>query len=74
MEGFYSSRPDFIRTAIRNQPERYAEVVKPSTARKRRPSSRTNSREDFEAAQRAGAMRCGRLIWIKLTAPERQLA
>src|SRR5258708_467681 len=33
-EGFYSNRTDFIRTAIRNQLERHAEVVKQSTARK----------------------------------------
>jgi len=33
-EGFYSNRTDFIRTAIRNQLERHAEVVKESRARK----------------------------------------
>jgi Arc/MetJ-type ribon-helix-helix transcriptional regulator len=33
-EGFYSSRSDLIRTAIRNQLERHADVVKQSTARK----------------------------------------
>jgi len=33
-EGFYSNRTDFIRTAVRNQLERHAEVVKQSTARK----------------------------------------
>src|ERR1041384_2458973 len=32
-EGFYSNRTDFIRTAIRNQLERHADVVKQSTAR-----------------------------------------
>ena len=32
-DGFYSNRTDFIRTAIRNQLERHAEVVKQSTAR-----------------------------------------
>src|SRR5437660_5880353 len=31
-EGFYSNRSDFIRTAIRNQLERHADVVKQSTA------------------------------------------
>src|SRR6266566_4621269 len=31
-EGFYSNRTDFIRTAIRNQLERHADVVKQSTA------------------------------------------
>jgi Ribbon-Helix-Helix transcriptional regulator family len=33
-DGFYSNRTDFIRTAIRNQLERHAEVVKQSTIRK----------------------------------------
>ncbi len=32
-EGFYSNRTDFIRTAIRNQLERHAEVVKQTVAR-----------------------------------------
>ena len=32
-EGFYSNRTDFIRTAIRNQLERHADVVKQSGAR-----------------------------------------
>src|SRR6202049_1668635 len=33
-EKFYSNRTDFIRTAIRNQLERHADVVRQSTARK----------------------------------------
>ena len=34
-EGFYSNRTDFIRTAIRNQLERHADVVKrPSPAKR----------------------------------------
>jgi Arc/MetJ-type ribon-helix-helix transcriptional regulator len=32
-EGFYSNRTDFIRTAIRNQLDKHAEVVKQSVAR-----------------------------------------
>jgi Arc/MetJ-type ribon-helix-helix transcriptional regulator len=32
-DGFYSNRTDFIRTAIRNQLERHADVVKQSTAK-----------------------------------------
>jgi Arc/MetJ-type ribon-helix-helix transcriptional regulator len=32
-EGFYSNRTDFIRTAIRNQLERHADVVKQSVVR-----------------------------------------
>lgn len=56
-EGFYSNRTDFIRTAIRNQLERHADVVKRSTARKRLDLGLRNySREDLEAVQRAGGM------------------
>ena len=56
-DGFYSNRTDFIRTAIRNQLERHAEVVKQSAARKSLDLGLRNySREDLEAARRAGAM------------------
>ena len=56
-EGFYSNRTDFIRTAIRNQLERHADVVKQSTVRKSLDLGLRNySREDLEAAQRAGEM------------------
>jgi Arc/MetJ-type ribon-helix-helix transcriptional regulator len=54
-DGFYSNRTDFIRTAIRNQLERHAEVVKQSTIRKSLDLGLRNySREDLEAARRAG--------------------
>jgi Arc/MetJ-type ribon-helix-helix transcriptional regulator len=56
-EGFYSNRTDFIRTAIRKQIERHADVVKQSTARKSLDLGlRSFSREDLEAARRAGEM------------------
>ena len=56
-EGFYSNRTDFIRTAIRNQLERHADVVKQSRVRKSLDLGlRTYSRMDLEAAQRAGEM------------------
>jgi Arc/MetJ-type ribon-helix-helix transcriptional regulator len=56
-EGFYSNRTDFIRTAIRNQLERHMDVVKQSTARNSLDLGlRHFSREDLEAAQRAGEM------------------
>ena len=56
-EGFYSNRTDFIRTAIRNQLERHADVVKQSTARKSLDLGLRNySREYLEAVQRAGEM------------------
>src|SRR5260221_2816338 len=58
-EGFYSysNRTDFIRTAIRNQLERHADVVKQSTVRKRLDLGlRHYSREDLEAARLPGEM------------------
>src|ERR1700727_52087 len=56
-DGFYSNRTDFIRTAIRSQLERHADVVKQSTARKSLDLGLRNySREDLEAARRAGEM------------------
>jgi Arc/MetJ-type ribon-helix-helix transcriptional regulator len=56
-EGFYSNRTDFIRTAIRNQLERHADVVKQSTARNSLDLGLRNfSREDLEATRRAGEM------------------
>jgi Arc/MetJ-type ribon-helix-helix transcriptional regulator len=56
-EGFYSNRTDFIRTAIRNQLERHADVVKQSTVRNSLDLGLRNySREDLEASRRAGEM------------------
>src|ERR1700730_2654900 len=56
-DGFYSNRTDFTRTAIRNQLERHADVVKQSTARKSLDLGLRNyTREDLEAARRAGEM------------------
>jgi len=56
-QGFYSNRTDFIRTSIRNQLERHADVVKQSTARNSLDLGlRHFSREDLEAARRAGEM------------------
>ena len=56
-EGFYSNRTDFIRTAIRNQVERHADVVKQSRVRKALDLGLRNySREDLQALQRAGEM------------------
>src|SRR5580658_10532370 len=56
-EGFYSNRTDFIRTAIRNQLERHADVVKKSTARKGLDLGLRNyTRADLEAARQAGEM------------------
>lgn len=56
-DGFYSNRTDFIRTAIRNQLDRHADVVKQSVARKSLDLGlRHYGREDLEAARAAGQM------------------
>lgn len=56
-EGFYSNRTDFIRTAIRNQLERHADVVRRSVERKSLDLGlRHYGREDLEAARAAGQM------------------
>ena len=56
-EGFYSNRTDFIRSAIRNQLERHADVVKHSTVRNKLDLGLRNyGRDELEAARRAGDM------------------
>ncbi len=56
-EGFYSNRTDLIRTAIRNQLERHADVLRQSVARQTLDLGlRHFSREDLEAARSAGKM------------------
>ena len=70
-EGFYSNRTDFIRTAIRNQLERHAEVVKQSTVRKSLDLGLRNySRQDLEAARRAGEMLEINVLGLASIAPE----
>jgi Arc/MetJ-type ribon-helix-helix transcriptional regulator len=54
-EGFYSNRTDLIRTAIRNQLNTHAEVVKQTVARKSLALGLHHySREDLEAVLKAG--------------------
>jgi Arc/MetJ-type ribon-helix-helix transcriptional regulator len=56
-DGFYSNRTDFIRTAIRNQLDRHAEVVRQSVTRKTLAIGlRHFSRGDLEAARDCGGM------------------
>src|ERR1700679_2572032 len=56
-DGFYSNRTDFIRTAIRNQLDRHAEVVRQSVARKTLDLGlRHYTRRDLEAARNNGEM------------------
>jgi Arc/MetJ-type ribon-helix-helix transcriptional regulator len=54
-DGFYSTRTDFIRTAIRNQIERHAEAARQSMSRRNLDLGlRRYSREELEAARAAG--------------------
>ena len=54
-EGFYSTRTDFIRTAIRNQLEAHAEVVKQAVSRKTLVLGLQHySRENLEAVRATG--------------------
>src|ERR1700712_2454487 len=54
-EGFYSNRTDLIRTAIRNQLNAHADVVKQTVARKSLVLGMQHySRADLEALQAAG--------------------
>ncbi len=54
-DGFYSNRTDFIRTAIRNQLDRHADVVRQSVARKTLDLGlRAYSRQELEAVREAG--------------------
>jgi Arc/MetJ-type ribon-helix-helix transcriptional regulator len=70
-EGFYSNRTDFIRSAIRNQLERHADVVKQSTVRKSLDLGlRHYSREDLEAARRAGEMLRIHVLGLARIAPD----
>ena len=70
-DGFYSNRTDFIRTAIRNQLERHADVVKQSTARKSLDLGLRNySREDLEEARRAGRMLDINVLGLATIAPD----
>src|ERR1700726_4493052 len=56
-DGFYSNRTDFIRTAIRNQLERHADVVKQSVSRHSLDLGlRHYGRDDLEAVRAAGEM------------------
>ena len=69
-EGFYSNRTDFIRTAIRNQLERHADVVKQSTARKHLDLGLRHYSEDLETARRAGEMLHIRVLGLASIAPD----
>ena len=70
-EGFYSNRTDFIRTAIRNQLDRHAEVVKRSAARTSLDLGlRHFSRDDLEAARDAGEQLHIHVLGLATIAPD----
>ena len=70
-EGFYSNRTDFIRTAIRNQIERHADVVRQAVTRKSVDLGlRHFSREDLEAVRDAGQMLDIRVLGLATIAPD----
>jgi Arc/MetJ-type ribon-helix-helix transcriptional regulator len=56
-DGFYTNRTDFIRTAIRNQLDRHADVLKQSVGRQSLDLGlRHYTRAELEAAQTVGTM------------------
>ena len=68
-DGFYSSRSDFIRTAIRNQLERHAEVTRHAVRQRTLDLGLRNySRADLEAA-RTQATCSGSTCWGWPTSP-----
>ena len=70
-EGFYSNRTDFIRTAIRNQIERHADVVRQAVTRKSVDLGlRHFSREDLEAVRDAGQLLDIRILGLATIAPD----
>jgi Arc/MetJ-type ribon-helix-helix transcriptional regulator len=70
-EGFYSNRTDFIRTAIRNQLERHAEVVKKTVIRNTLDLGlRHFSREQLEQVRAAGERLEVRVLGLLTIAPD----
>ena len=70
-EGFYSNRTDFIRTTIRNQIERHADVVRQAVTRKSVDLGlRHFSREDLEAVRDAGQVLDIRVLGLATIAPD----
>lgn len=54
-DGFYSNRTDFIRTAIRNQLDKHAEIVRQAVARKTLDRGlRAYTRDELEAVRASG--------------------
>ena len=70
-DGFYSNRTDFIRTAIRNQLDRHAEVVRQSVARNTLDMGlRSFGRLELEAARDAGETLHIKVLGLATIAPD----
>ncbi len=70
-DGFYSNRTDFIRTAIRNQLDRHAEVVRQSVARKTLALGLSHyTRAELEKARAAGVMLAINVLGLASIAPD----
>jgi Arc/MetJ-type ribon-helix-helix transcriptional regulator len=70
-EGFYSNRTDFIRTAIRNQLERHADVVKQTVTRNTLDLGlRHFSRDHLEKVQASGEQLHVRVLGLLTIAPD----
>ncbi len=70
-EGFYSNRSDFIRTAIRNQIARHAEIVHQIVVRKSVDLGlRHITRDELKTAQDAGQMLDIRVLGLVVIAPD----
>jgi Arc/MetJ-type ribon-helix-helix transcriptional regulator len=70
-EGFYSNRTDFIRTAIRNQLERHADVLRQSVARNTLDLGlRHYSRGDLEAVRQSNEMLNLHVLGLLSIAPD----
>lgn len=70
-DGFYANRTDLIRTAIRNQLERHAEVTRQSVARKGLDLGlRRYGRAELEAAFAAGEMLNIRVLGLVTIEPD----
>lgn len=70
-DGFYSNRTDFIRTAIRNQLARHEDASRKAVARHELDLGlRTFTREELEAAKRAGAPIAIRVLGLAVVAAD----
>jgi len=70
-DGFYANRTDFIRTAIRNQLDRHADVVRQSVARKTLDLGLCHyNRLDLEAARDRGEMLHINVLGLASIAPD----